>query len=111
MITSVERRRVMPRDPNQTDSSREREERRAFEHGSSGATADFATDGRPRREDASVEGPYARPATPLAPGEVPDQLAEKKRACAEGETQALLDEASEESFPASDPPSPSRGRG
>lgn len=83
---------------------REAEKLRAFEHGSAGATADFAVDGRPRREDASVEAPHMRPAEPLKDGEGPDQLAEK-RALAEDDLEARIDEASEESFPASDPPS------
>lgn len=86
------------------DEAREARELRAFEHGSSGATADFAVEGRPRREDAAVEAPYARPAAPLAAGECPDQLAEK-RALAEDDLETRIDEASEESFPASDPPS------
>ena len=86
------------------DDGREARELRAFEHGSSGATADFAVDGRPRREDALVEAPYSRPAEPLADGECPDQLAEK-RALAEDDLETRVDEASEESFPASDPPS------
>ncbi|HSV02033.1 MAG TPA: hypothetical protein VLI41_02410 [Phenylobacterium sp.] len=86
------------------DEEREARELRAFEHGSSGATADFAVEGRPRREDAAIEAPYARPAEPLADGECPDQLAEK-RALAEDDLEARIDEASEESFPASDPPS------
>lgn len=94
----------MPGPTRKTDEDRDARELRAFEHGSSGATADFAVDGRPRREDASVEAPYARPAEPLADGECPDQLAEK-RALAEDDLEVKLDEASEESFPASDPPS------
>lgn len=86
------------------DDLREAEALRAFEHGSSGATADFAVEGRPRREDAGVAAPYARPADPLPDGEACDQLAEK-RALAEDDLETRIDEASEESFPASDPPS------
>lgn len=97
----------MSQDANRPNPTREEDERRAFEHGSSGATADFAPDGRPRWEDCSAEAPYARAARPLAPDEKPDQLAEK-RAASGSQMDALLDEASEESFPASDPPSAGR---
>jgi hypothetical protein len=83
---------------------REAEKLRAFEHGSSGATADFAVEGRPKRSDASVEAPATRPAQPLRPEDELDQLSEK-RALAEDDLEARVDEASEESFPASDPPS------
>jgi len=101
----------MPQDLDAEDgrAERERQARRAFEHGSSGATADFATDAHPRREDSSAEGPYARPAPPLAPDELCDQLADR-RAVSEDDLEARLDEANEESFPASDPPSLSPGR-
>ena len=78
---------------------------RSFQHGSSGATADLAVEGQPKLEDRFEEKPYARPAPPLAGDELPDQLADK--AAASGSRQeALVDEAVEETFPASDPISP-----
>jgi hypothetical protein len=86
----------------QTDA----EAKRAFTHGSSGANADMAVEGTPKPEDRHIEVPHARPAdTPLAEGEKCDQLADKK-AQAENEQEALLDEAIEETFPSSDPISP-----
>jgi hypothetical protein len=78
--------------------------RRALEDGSAASTADFAVEGRPKLEDRFVDAPYARPAPRLADGEKPDQLAEKKRVTGDAR-EALIDEAVEESFPASDPPS------
>jgi hypothetical protein len=51
------------------------------------------------------EGPHARPAEPLAEHKSHDQLAEHERS-AEDRQEALIDESLEESFPASDPPSP-----
>lgn len=51
------------------------------------------------------QGPYARPARPLAQDEKPDQLADKEKE-AEDRQEALLDEAVEETFPGSDPISP-----
>jgi hypothetical protein len=81
------------------------DERRAMEHGSSGSTADLAVEGKPRLEDRFVDAPYARPAEPLPDGQPLDQLAEKKAVVGDAQ-EALIDEAVEESFPASDPPSP-----
>jgi len=52
----------------------------------------------------SGEGPYARPAEPLADNEAHDQLAEREEN-SEDRQEALIDESLEESFPASDPPS------
>lgn len=78
--------------------------RRAFEHGSSGATADFAVEGWPDLSERSTDTPHARPAAPLPSGAVPDQLAEKVQAVG-GREEARIDESVEESFPASDPPS------
>jgi hypothetical protein len=87
------------------DEPVEREdERRALEHGSSGSTADLAVEGRPRLADRFIDAPYARAAEPLPDGERLDQLAEKKAVVGD-DAEALLDEAIEESFPASDPPS------
>lgn len=78
-------------------------ERRALEHGSSGAAADVAVDGRPKLQDRFVDAPYARPAEPIGDAAI-DQLAEKKAVTGDAR-EALIDEAVEESFPASDPPS------
>lgn len=84
----------------------EEEAKRAFTHGSSGATADMASDcGGAAAEHRHMEGPHARPAEPLAEGEKPDQLAERE-AHTESRQEALLDEAVEETFPGSDPISP-----
>jgi hypothetical protein len=51
------------------------------------------------------KGPHAREAQPLGKHEVHDQLAERETK-AEDRQEALIDESVEESFPASDPPSP-----
>lgn len=83
----------------------EQEAKRAFEHGSSGATADLAVDHDCNREDHHIEGPHSRQAEPLTEGEKHDQLA-GKQAHAEDRQEALLDEAIEETFPGSDPISP-----
>ncbi len=80
---------------------------RAFTHGSGGAAADAAVEGRPNLEDRHIEQPHARTVEPLAPGEKHDQLADKE-AQAEDRQEALLDEGLEESFPSSDPPSVKR---
>jgi hypothetical protein len=85
----------MPRKQN------DREEQRAFAHGSGASKADMAVEALAKPEDR----PHARPATPLAEGEKHDQLAERE-ACAEDRQEALLDEAIEETFPGSDPISP-----
>jgi hypothetical protein len=79
---------------------------RGLTHGSSGATAGLAVEGAPKPEDHKPETPHARPAEPLAFDKKHDQLADKK-AAAEDDQEALLDEAIEESFPGSDPISPS----
>jgi hypothetical protein len=84
----------------------EDEAKRAFTHGSSGATADMAVEGQVKPEDRHMEVPHARVADkPLAEGEKHDQMAEKE-AKAEDRQEALLDEAIEETFPGSDPISP-----
>lgn len=74
--------------------------------GSSGEAADYAVEADPKKEDHQPGAPHARRAEPLPSGEKTDQLAEKK-AKAETDQEALLDEALEESFPGSDPISPS----
>ena len=82
------------------------EDKRAFTHGSSGSTADMATD--PKKalaEQRAVETPSSRPADRLKDGEKCDQLAERE-AEAEDRQEALLDEAIEETFPSSDPIAP-----
>ena len=88
----------------QPDKSKDR----AFSHGSGGAAADTAVEGRPKLEDRHIEVPHARKAKhTLGENEKHDQLAGKTR---EGEDrqEALLDEGLEESFPSSDPPSVKR---
>jgi hypothetical protein len=82
----------------------EEEAKRAFTHGSSGATADMASGG-PATEARHIEGAAARAAEPLKEGQKHDQLAHRQ-ADAEDRQEALLDEALEESFPGSDPISP-----
>lgn len=57
----------------------------------------------PFRDDSDPDTPHARKAE-REHGK-PDQLREKERH-AENRQQALIDEALEETFPASDPPSP-----
>ena len=83
----------------------EDEAKRAFTHGSSGATADMAVEGARKPEDRHIEAPHAREAERLAEDEKFDQLADKQ-AEAEDRQEALLDEAVEETFPGSDPISP-----
>lgn len=84
---------------------KEKDEKRAFVHGSSGATADMAVEGRVKREDRRIDAPAARPAEPLPENAKHDQLADKEQA-SEDRQEALLDEAIEETFPGSDPISP-----
>jgi hypothetical protein len=81
--------------------------KRHFTHGSSGATADAATESSVRPEDRSIDAPAARKAKPLKEGEKHDQLADKE-ASAEDRQEALLDEGIEETFPGSDPVSVKR---
>lgn len=81
---------------------------RAFSHGSGGAAADSAVEGRVKLEDRLVDAPASRKAKhPLKDDEKHDQLASKERE-AEDRQEALLDEGLEESFPSSDPPSVKR---
>jgi hypothetical protein len=79
----------------------------ALLRGSSGVDADMAVEGRPRRQDYGQDAPSTRPAKPLPDGVKPDQLAEKVAVVGDRQ-EALLDEAIEETFPGSDPISPSR---
>lgn len=83
----------------------EEEAKRAFTHGSSGATADMAVEARPAPEDRHMEVPHAREAEPLKDGEKHDHMAEREQVCRDRQ-EALLDEAIEETFPGSDPISP-----
>ena len=84
----------------------EKEAKRAFTHGSSGATSDMASDPQKAIEEhRHIEAPSSRPAEPLPEGEKHDHMAERE-AAAEDRQEALLDEAIEETFPGSDPISP-----
>jgi len=84
----------------------EEEAKRAFTHGSSGATADMATDPHRRiGEPRHVDAPATRPIEPMPAGEKVDHMAARE-AEAEDRQEALLDEAIEETFPGSDPISP-----
>lgn len=85
------------------------DERREFERGSSAAVADVAVEGRPRPRDHAQDAPFARKASPVAWDEPYDQLGEKAAAVGD-RAEAIVDEAVEESFPASDPPCPATGR-
>jgi hypothetical protein len=88
-----------------SEKQTEDQARRAFSHGSGGANADAAVEGTPKHEDRHIEVPHAREVEPLPEGEKHDHLADKK-AKAETDQEALLDEALEETFPGSDPISP-----
>lgn len=84
----------------------EEQAKRAFTHGSSGATADMATDPQKAIEEhRHIETPHTRPAEPLPEDQKVDHMAERE-AEAEDRQEALLDEAIEETFPGSDPISP-----
>jgi hypothetical protein len=84
----------------------EEKAQRAFSHGSSGATADMASDPQKAVEEhRHIDAPSTRPIAPLPEGEKPDHMAERE-ASAEDRQEALLDEAIEETFPGSDPISP-----
>lgn len=84
----------------------EEQARRAFTDGSSGATADMATDQKAATpEHRHVDGPASRPAQPAPEGQKIDHMAERE-AKSEDRQEALLDEAIEETFPGSDPISP-----
>ena len=75
---------------------------RAFTHGSGGAKADMAVEALTRQEDRHIETPHSRKVEPLKEGEKHDHMAAKEKS-AEDRQEALLDEALEETFPASDP--------
>jgi len=82
------------------------EAQRAFSHGSSGATADMATDpAKAIEEHRHIEAPATRPVEPTPEGKKHDHMAERE-ASSEDRQEALLDEAIEETFPGSDPISP-----
>ena len=89
-----------------TTKQTEQQARRAFSHGSSGATADMASDPQKAVEEhRHIDAPSSRPIAPLPEGEKADHMAERE-ASAEDRQEALLDEAIEETFPGSDPISP-----
>lgn len=82
-----------------------REPRSFLAKGAGASKADAAPAATPICHDGEENAEYAKRAKPLAPDEKPDQLADKARQ-AENRQQALIDEAVEETFPASDPASP-----
>jgi hypothetical protein len=89
-----------------THKQTEEQAKRAFTHGSSGATADMASDPhRAIEEHRHIDAPHTRPADPLPDDKKVDHMAERE-AEAEDRQEALLDEAIEETFPGSDPISP-----
>lgn len=88
-----------PQPPTNTD--------RSLTHGSGGAAADVAVEGRPKLEDRHIETPHARQVEPLVDDEKHDQLADKEEV-SEDRQEALLDEGLEETFPGSDPVSVKR---
>ena len=60
------------------------------------------------RDDRRGQGPSSRPADRAIPeGKKPDQL-DPKEEDAKNRQEALIDESVEETFPASDPPTPKR---
>lgn len=64
--------------------------------------------GETGRNDRSAEGPSSRTADRTIPeGEKPDQL-DPEEEDAKNRQEALIDESVEETFPASDPPTPKR---
>ena len=82
------------------------DDRRKFTHGSSGATADMASD--PKGSIEAHRRPEEAPARRVRPtpeGKKHDQLEGRE---AENRQEALIDEGVEESFPASDPVSAKR---
>ncbi len=86
----------------------EEEAKRSFSHGSGAAASDMASDpSKAVEEHRHAESPHIRPAEPLPQGEKVDHMAQRE-AEAEDRQEALLDEAIEETFPASDPIAPKR---
>lgn len=83
-----------------------KDEGRHFTHGTSAATADMAV-GEVRHADKPVDTPHSRPLEAPERGAKTDHLAGKLKSD-EHRQEALIDEAVEESFPASDPPTPKR---
>jgi hypothetical protein len=94
-----------PEEHDMPNKQTEEQAHRAFAHGSSGCNADMAVEGVPVHEDRHIDVPHAREVEPLPAGKKHDHLADKK-ALAESDQDALLDEALEETFPSSDPISP-----
>lgn len=95
-----------------TDRHKNHGDERAFTHGSSGATADMASDPKKAsdsrkalEEQRAVDAPDTRPAERLKESEKHDQLAERA-AETKDRQEAILDEAIEETFPGSDPIAP-----
>jgi hypothetical protein len=79
----------------------------SMQKGSGGAMADGAVEANPKQAHHHPGTPHSRPAKPLKRHEKHDQMADKE-AASEDRQEALLDEAIEESFPGSDPISPSK---
>jgi len=78
---------------------------RGLTHGSGGVEADAAVEGKPNLARHKDDPRSFQPAEPLKADEKHDQLKAKEEA-AENRQEALIDEAVEETFPGSDPPSP-----
>ena len=74
--------------------------------GSSGEGADMAVEAHPNARDYRPDSPATRAVPRLADGAKHDQLGDKVAAVGDRQ-EALLDEAVEETFPGSDPISPS----
>lgn len=71
-------------------------------------TTSDKTSGKRERDNRSAGGPSSRPADRgVAKGKKPDQL-DPNEEDARNRQEALIDESVEESFPASDPPTPKR---
>ncbi len=82
------------------------EQRSFLEKGAGASNASAAAGGSPSPDLGDENAPHARPADhSLRSEEKPDQLSGQQ---AEDRQEALIDESVEESFPASDPPTPKR---